>query len=127
MTANLIALPPAEYAQWEAGGERGGPEGKGPEALAARGERLLKTAGCLNCHALEGKEKIGPNLKGLFGSKVPLEDGTTVVADEDYLRESITDPGARIVKGYQNVMPTFKTTLSAEDVNGVVEYIKGLK
>ncbi len=126
MTANLIALPPAEFAQWEAGGERGGPEGKGPEALAARGERIMKSAGCLNCHAVEGK-KIGPPFKGLFGSRVTLEDGTTVAADEEYLRESITDPGAKIVKGYQNMMPTFKTTLSTEDVNGLVEYIKGLK
>ena len=100
MLAQLIVMPPAEYAEWVAHGE-----GEGEE----------------------GKEKIGPNFRGLYGSKVTLEDGKSVTADEEFLRESIEDPGAKIVKGYPNVMPTFKATLPREDTDAVVEYLKTLK
>ena len=87
----------------------------------------MKGAGCLNCHAIEGKEKIGPNFHGVYGSTVPLADGTSVKADEEYLRESIVDPGAKVVKGYPNVMPTYKTTLKPEEVEAVVEFLKTRK
>ena len=87
----------------------------------------MKNAGCLNCHAIEGKEKIGPNFRGVYGSKVPLEGGQSVTADEEYLRESIVDPGARLVKGYPNVMPTYKTSMPPDDVRAAVEYLKTLK
>ena len=107
-------------------GGRGGGAG-GSEPLAARGERILSGAGCLNCHALDGKEKIGPNLRGLYGSKAPLEGGQVVTVDEEYLRESIVDPGAKVVKGYPNVMPTYKASMPPDDVRAVVEYLKTLK
>jgi cytochrome c oxidase subunit 2 len=120
-------MPPREYAEWvEHGGRAGGVAG-GKEPLHERGERVVKGAGCLNCHAVDGKEKIGPNLRGLYGSKVPLEGGQSVTADEEYLRESIVDPGAKVVKGYPNVMPTFKTSMPPDDVRATVEYLKTLK
>jgi len=124
MLARLIVMPEHEYAEWIAGG---GPGGEAKESLDERGERIVKSAGCLNCHAIDGPEKIGPDFRGLFGRKVPLAGGGTAVADEEYLRESIVDPGAKVVKGYPNVMPTFKTTLSREDIDAVVEHIKKLK
>jgi cytochrome c oxidase subunit 2 len=124
MLAQLIVMPQAEYAEWV---EHGGREGGEREPLAVRGERIVKNAGCLNCHAVEGKEKIGPNFRGLYGSKVPIEGGESVTADEEFLRESIVDPGAKVVKGYPNVMPTFKATLPREDTDAVVEYLKTLK
>jgi cytochrome c oxidase subunit 2 len=123
-------MPPGEYAEWvERGGREGGEGGEGGERepLAVRGERVVKGAGCLNCHAIEGKEKIGPNFRGLYGSKVPLEGGQSVTADEEFLRESIEDPGAKVVKGYPNVMPTFKTSMPPDDVRAAVEYLKTLK
>lgn len=127
MMAQLIVMPPAEYAAWAAsGGEEAG-EGKEHEPLTVRGERVAKNAGCLNCHAIGGPVKVGPNWKGLFGSNVPLEGGKAITADEEYLRESIVDPGAKVVKGFPNVMPTYKTTLSKEDIDAVVAYLKTLK
>ena len=127
MLARLIVMPQAEYAEWVEHGGREGGEAEGKEPLHERGERVVKGAGCLNCHAIDGKEKIGPNFRGLFGSTVRLEGGKSVTADEEYLLESIADPGAKIVKGYPNVMPTFKATLSKEDIDAVTAYLKTLK
>jgi cytochrome c oxidase subunit 2 len=127
MLAQLIVMPPREYAEWVEHGGRAAAEGSGGETLHERGERVVKGAGCLNCHAIDGKEKIGPNLRGLYGSKVPLEGGQSVTADEEYFRESIVDPGAKVVKGYPGVMPTYKTSMPPEDVRAVVEYLKTLK
>jgi cytochrome c oxidase subunit 2 len=124
MNAQLVVMDPDEYAEWARGGDE---KGKEDEPLPKRGERLVNKAGCLNCHAISGKEKIGPNLQGVFGSKVPLEDGKSVTADEEYLRESLVDPGAKIVKGYPNVMPTYKTSMKPGEVQAIVEYMKTLK
>ena len=127
MLAELVVMPPGEYAEWVGHGGREGGEGKGKEPLHELGERVVKGAGCLNCHAVDGKEKIAPNFRGLYGSKVPIEGGQSVTADEEYLRESIVDPGAKIVKGYPNVMPTYKTSMPTDDVRASVEYLKSLK
>ena len=127
MLARLTVMPPREYAEWVEHGGRESGEGGEHESLAVRGERILKTAGCHNCHAVDGKGKIGPNFRGLYGSKVPLEGGKSVTADEEYLQESIVDPGSKVVMGYPNVMPTYKATLSKEDVDAVAAYLKTLQ
>jgi cytochrome c oxidase subunit II len=127
MLARLIVMPQDEYAEWVEHGGREGGEGEEREPLAVRGGRIVESAGCLSCHAVDGKEKIGPNFGGLYGSKVPIEGGESVTADEEFLRESIVDPGAKVVKGYPNVMPTFKASIPPEDVKAVVEYLKTLK
>ncbi len=126
MMAHLIVMPPEEYAEWAAHPSQGG-GAAAHESLAERGERVVKNAGCLNCHNIEGPVKVGPDWHGLFGRKVLLEGGQTVTADEEYLRESLVDPGAKIVKGFPNVMPTYKTTLSKDDLDAVVAYLKTLK
>ncbi len=82
------------------------------------------TADAPTCHSSNGDKGTGPTWKGLYGSEVELADGTTVTADETYVKESITDPGAKIVKGYGNVMPHF--TLSQEEVNQLFAYIQSL-
>jgi len=123
MNARLIVMPPEQYVAWAAGKEERG-EGEEQLSLHERGERIVGRTGCLNCHAVSGKEKIGPNFHGVYGSTVPLSDGTSVKADEEYLRESIVDPGAKVVKGYPNVMPTYKTTLKPDEVQAVIEFLK---
>jgi len=84
--------------------------------------------GCVACHSTDGSTKVGPTYKGLFGKTEPLEDGTTAKVDENYLRESILQPNAKIVKGYpKGVMPSLQGQLSENEINALVEYIKELK
>ena len=65
-------------------------------------------------------------MQGVFGKPVLLEDGRTVTADENYIRESILDPGAKIVNGFKPVMPTFQGLVSEEQLNALVAYVKSL-
>ncbi len=121
MRAELIVMEPAAYAAWQE--KKGAPAGG---SLAERGKELVTKSGCLGCHALEGEEKVAPNLGGIYGRKVLLADGAAVTADEEYLRESILDPKAKMVKGYPPVMPTFKGSLSSDDVGAIIAYLKSL-
>ncbi len=68
----------------------------------------------------------GPSLAGLFGKPVRLQDGKTIIADENYLRESIVNPQAKIVTGYQPIMPTFKGLVSEEGILQIIAYLKSL-
>lgn len=100
-----------------------------PADPVARGERLAKAQGCMACHSLDGSTLVGPSWKGLYGSSVELGDGTTVTADEAYLRESILDPNAKLVKGFApNLMPaSFAKTLTEDQINDLLAYIKSVK
>ncbi len=121
MRAKLIVMEPADYSRWVA--SAGAPAGA---SLAARGKELAEKSGCFGCHTTTGSPGVGPTWRGLFGRNVALSDGRTVTADEAYLRESIVDPGAKIVKGFPNVMPTYKGSLSDDDVAAIIAYIKTL-
>ena len=68
----------------------------------------------------------GPILHGVFGQPVQLSDGSTVTADENYMRDSILQPSAKIVLGYQPIMPSFAGRLSDEQIMQIIEYIKSL-
>jgi len=92
---------------------------------AQLGMKVFKENGCAACHSVDGMAGVGPTLKGLFGTEVPLEGGKVAVADEVYLRESIVNPSATIVKGFQPLMPP--TPLSAENVDALIEYIRSLQ
>ncbi len=82
---------------------------------------------CTACHTASTEKRIGPGLAGLFGTKREFEKEETKVADENYIRESILNPSARIVKGYGNLMTPFAGLLTEEEMTGLVEYIKSLK
>ena len=96
-----------------------------PAQLIARGERLVERNNCLSCHSIDGNASSAPTLKGLFGSTRQLADGSTVVADAKYLRESIKDPAAKTVEGYfAGGMP--KVFFNDGELLAMVEYISSL-
>lgn len=90
---------------------------------AERGQEVAEDSGCGGCHQV-GSEGIGPDWRGLYGSTVTLEDGSTVVADDAYLALAITDPDAQVVDGYDVRMPS--RDMSDEDLASVVAYIREL-
>src|SRR5208283_3413204 len=86
---------------------------------------LFSELGCVTCHRSDTQGR-GPDLAGVFGKSVLLEDGRTVIADENYVRESILEPAAKIVRGFKPVMPTFQGQVSDEQLNALVDYVKSL-
>lgn len=87
------------------------------------GSQLFVEIGCQACHG-ETDGDLAPTLRGIWGSDVTLDDGRTVLVDEDYVRKSITDPGAEVVAGFDARMPTFG--LSESEVDRLVEYVRSL-
>ena len=94
------------------------------DGLAARGGDLAQAQGCRGCHSVDGSPSLGPTWKGLYGKTETLADGATVVADAEYLKQSIVKPQAMIVKGYSPVMPP--NNLSGEEVDALIAYMKDL-
>ncbi len=92
---------------------------------AAAGKALASQ--CLACHTIDGSQGVGPTWKGLYGHAVELEDGSTVIADDAYLMESIKDPNAKVVKGFPaGAMPPYGSILTDENVADLIAYIRTL-
>jgi len=88
--------------------------------LAAKGQRIAQEKGCFGCHSIDGNPGAGPSWKGLYGKTETLGDGTTVTVDEAYLKESIVNPKAKIVKGFGNIMPAYE--FSDEEMKALIAY-----
>jgi len=123
MIGRVIAMEPAEFQRWLSGST--GTTGN-PSSMVSAGQQLFEQLGCATCHQ-ENSGARGPNLAGLFNKQVALLDGRSVVADEAYLRESILNPQAAVVAGYQPIMPTFKGLVSEEGLLQLITYIKSLQ
>ena len=102
----------------------GGSSRKELSPEAESGRRIANTSGCASCHGADGSGGVGPTFIGLYGSQVTLAGGSTVVADDEYLRRSITDPEADLVDGYTVIMPT--SGVSGDDLEAVLLYIREL-
>jgi cytochrome c oxidase subunit 2 len=118
MIGQIVVMEPADYQAWLTGGSAQG-------SLADAGQKLFQALACNTCHKPDSTGR-GPILQGLFGKTVQLQDGSTAVVDESYVRESILHPQARITAGYQPIMPTFQGQVSEEGVLQLIEYIKSL-
>jgi cytochrome c oxidase subunit 2 len=114
----VYVMAPRDYEAWLSGGTSGG-------SLAENGQKLFDELACGNCHKPDGSGRC-PSLTGLFGKTVQLAGGSTVHADEGYIRESILQPQAKIVAGYGPIMPTFQGLVTEEGVMQLIEYIKSL-
>lgn len=121
MIGTVTAMEPADYEAWLAGGRSTG-------SAAQNGERLFSDFACITCHRQDNSGR-GPWLGGVFGSTVTLSDGRQVLADENYLRESIMNPQAKIVQGYgaASIMPTFQGQISEENLLQLIAYVKTLQ
>ena len=111
-------MEPAAYEAWMSGGAA-------TCSLADNGKALFQQLGCSTCHRFDVQGR-GPNLTGVFGKPVQLEDGRTVIADENYVRESILVPTAKVVSGFKPIMPVFQGQVSEEQLNALVAYVKSL-
>lgn len=122
MMGKVKVLPEREYTAWLESGT-GMAAGM---SLEQYGEALYKSRRCVTCHSIDGSPNVGPTFQGLFGSQVPLEGGGQAHADENYIRESILEPQAKVAAGYQPVMPTFQGILKDRDVDALIAYMKTL-
>src|SRR5713226_5975569 len=118
MIGQVVVLEPAQYQAWLSGGGGAG-------SMASNGQNIFLQLGCSTCHRSDTQGR-GPNLVGLFGKPVQLEDGRVITADENYIRESILSPGAKVVSGFKPIMPVFQGLVSEEQLNALVAYIKSL-
>ncbi len=126
MIGRVVVMEPVQYQQWLSG-SGGAVAGMNGEPLEAKGAQLFADLRCTTCHdgAVSGVV-LGPSLAGLYGKPVPLQTGETVIADEDYIRESILNPHAKIVAGYQPLMPTYQGQVSEEGLLQLIAYIRSL-
>ena len=115
----LTVMTPREYENWLAGGAAAA-------SMAEQGANLFQQYGCITCHLTDQAGRC-PTLRNVFGRPVVLDDGRTVLADEAYIRESILNPNAKIVKGYKrDVMPVFAGQIGEEGLLQLIAYIKSL-
>ena len=121
MIGTVYVMEQADYQAWLSGG--GGLTGG---TMLQQGEALFTQLACVTCHLPDGTGR-GPSLVGVFGSTVTLDNGSTVTADESYLRESILTSQAKTVKGFEHIMPTFQGLINEDGVAALIEYIKSMQ
>ncbi|HYH46548.1 MAG TPA: cytochrome c oxidase subunit II [Thermoanaerobaculia bacterium] len=121
MIGSVIALEPEQYEVWLAGGPAG-------RSMAESGAELFQTLACDTCHreSSGGVVARAPELEGLYGNQVRLMDGRTLLADDEYIRESILDPAKKIVAGWQPVMPTYQGQVTEEQLAQLLTYVRSL-
>jgi cytochrome c oxidase subunit 2 len=121
MLAKLHVLPRPEFEEWLKNDPYKG------LSLAEVGKKIVTQGQCVACHQVSDQRGVGPGFKGLFGSTKKFADGSSLVADENYIRESVLNPNAKVVEGFApGVMPVFQGQLSDQEVSGIIEYIKSL-
>ncbi|HEX4413086.1 MAG TPA: cytochrome c oxidase subunit II [Lacipirellulaceae bacterium] len=117
MRGELYVMDPADYQQWL--------NLKAEGSLALEGRKLFLQLQCITCH-VAGPKARAPILESLYGATIPLRGGGTKLADDNYIRESILNPQAKVVLGWEPIMPTFEGQVSEEDLIKLIAYIKSL-
>jgi cytochrome c oxidase subunit II len=117
MIGTVYVMEPAAYEAWLSGGGTTG-------SLSQKGEALFQQLGCVNCHLTTGEGRC-PNLVGVWGTQAHTNVGAVTV-DAAYVRESVLNPSAKVVDGYQNIMPTFQGQISEDGIQQLIEYVKSI-
>ena len=120
MIGSVIVMEPREFDNWLSGNQN-----QQPPAVA--GQQLFQSLGCVSCHGASGEGGRGPALAGLFGTETSLANGQTVRVDESYIRESITNPAAKLVAGFGPIMPTFQGQVTEEQLVQLTAFIKSMQ
>jgi cytochrome c oxidase subunit 2 len=118
MIGTITALSPADYKKWTQDSTSG-------MSLAQNGERLFASMGCNACHSGNAAAR-GPDLSGVYGSKLQLTNGSQVLVNDAYLRDAILNPSQHVTAGYAPIMPTYQGQISEDGLIDLVEYLKGL-
>jgi cytochrome c oxidase subunit 2 len=118
MVGTVTVLEPSAYQAWLSGGAATG-------TMAEKGAKLFADLSCNTCH-FDNAQGRGPVLKGLYGKQALLTNGQTVAVDDAYIRESILNPQAKIVDGFQPIMPTFQGLVTEEQLLQLIAYVKSL-
>ncbi|WNG30063.1 cytochrome c oxidase subunit II [Cystobacter fuscus] len=138
MLGEVVVLSPEEWDAWLKEQRRGDLANRQdaladlslapqPARMAEQGQKVAAEVGCFKCHTVNGEPHIGPTFLGLYGRQETLQDGSAIRADEAYITQSMMDPGAHLVTGYANAMPTFQGKLTGPQTAAIVEYIKTLR
>ena len=120
MIGSIVVMQPTQFDNWLSGNA-------GQQSPAVAGQQLYESLGCVSCHGARGEGGRGPALAGLFGKQVFLSNGQTVIADESYVRESIENPGAKLVNGFGPIMPTFQGQVTPDQLIQIMSFIKSLQ
>ncbi len=123
MLSSVVVHPPGEFETWL---------DKASNFLETMspvdaGRALYDRRGCAQCHSLDGSARVGPSFKGIYGQTHSFTNAPDTPVDDNYLRESILEPGKKIREGYKNQMPTYKGILSDPEITAIIEFIKSLK
>ena len=122
MLGKIHVLSRAEYDKWVESTEV--PMDGDPVTI---GKTLYAKYTCNTCHSADGTKLVGPSFQGIWGRQEQMADGSTITVDENYIRESILNPGAKVVAGYQPVMPTFTGLVKPEHIDFLIAYIRSLQ
>ena len=130
MTSGVKVIPKEQFDAWLADTSAVVPVAEVQASPAQQGYELIRKNGCIACHSSDGSRMVGPSFKGIWGETQTVITGREerqVKVDEDYVRKSIYDPGADVVKGYNSgLMQSYKDQVSEEDVGLIIEYLKSL-
>jgi cytochrome c oxidase subunit 2 len=122
MLAKVIVHTAEDYEVWKKKAQ----EEDTTTPLPELGAKLYQSKACFTCHSTDGSVKVGPSFKGIYGHPAELSDGSTVVVNDDYIRESVLNPTAKIVKGFAPAMPSFQGQLREREIAALIAFIKSL-
>jgi cytochrome c oxidase subunit 2 len=138
MGGKVYVMDPADYERWLQSGTgmdappalpvvgAGARPGAAGNAAVERGRGLFQTLACASCHVADGKGQ-GPSYVGLYGNRRQFADGSTAIADDNYIRESILNPNAKVVAGYAPIMPSYQGRISEEEILDIIAFLKSEK